>query len=176
MLDLFQAPIRVHLRPFAVKNRLPGPPEPPERPKWTANERKFTQMGRPDPVLARFHAFRGPLPVFSPPRTAYGFPTPDLRLRTSAPPLQARCEPFSAPKTPSAVVFSRIIPRASPHLRDRHYVAPPNRRKADLARVAVPPARALFPEPAAPCAVDPPPHFRYSLATQKNPPRHVKPT
>ena len=55
-------------------------------------------------------------------------------------------------------------------------MAPHNRRKADLARVAVPPARALFPEPAARCAVDPPPHFRYSLATQKNPPRHVKPT
>ena len=66
--------------------------------------------------------------------------------------------------------------RRSPFFRDRHYVAPYNQRKADLARIAVPPARALFPEPAAPCAVDPPPHFRYSLATQKNPPRHVKPT
>ena len=54
--------------------------------------------------------------------------------------------------------------------RSRHYMAPHNRRKADLARGAVPPTRALFPEPAAPCAIDPPPTFRYSLATQENHP------
>ena len=60
--------------------------------------------------------------------------------------------------------------RRSSLFRDRHYVAPYNQRKADLARIAVPPARALFPEPAAPCAIDPPPHFRYSLATQESHP------
>ena len=91
-------------------------------------------------------------------------------------PLQARCEPFSAPKTLFKVDFSRKIPRASLHFRDRHYVAPPNRRKADLALVAVPLARTLFPDRAARCAIDPPPHFRYSLATQEKSPRHVKPT
>ena len=101
MLDLFQAPIRVHLRPFAVKNRLPGPPEPPERPKWTANERKFTQMGRPDPVLGHFHAFRGHPPVLSPPRTAYGYPT-------SAPPLRPRCESFSTEKCLTRGPFCEI--------------------------------------------------------------------
>ena len=68
------------------------------------------------------------------------------------------------------------MPFARPFLRDRHYVAPYNQRKADLARVADPPARALFPDPAARCAIDPPPTFRYSLAIQKNSPRHVKPT
>ena len=144
MLDLFQAPIRVHLRPFAVKNRLPGPPEPPERPKWTANERKFTQMGRPDPVLGHFHAFRGHPPVLSPPRTAYGYPT-------SAPP----------PPAPLRVIFDRKMPHARPLLRDWHYVAPQNLHKASFARFLGQPPRALFPEPAARCALDPAPAYAY---------------
>ena len=110
MLDLFQAPIRVHLRPFAVKNRLPGPPEPPERPKWTANERKFTQMGRPDPFLARFHAFRGPLPRFQP--SADRFRLSDLGPPTfrPRPPLQPSCDSFSALEPPFAAVFGSKRP------------------------------------------------------------------
>ena len=63
---------------------------------------------------------------------------------------------------------------ARPLLRDRHSVAPQNRHKADLARILDRPGRSLFPEPAAPCAIDPPPHFRYSLTTQEKSPRHVK--
>ena len=79
-------------------------------------------------------------------------------------------------KRPVRGCLEEKSPLERPKGRGRHYMATPNRRKADLARIAVPPARALFPEPAAPCAVDPPPHFRYSLATQENSPRHVKPT
>ena len=144
-----------------------------ERQSGNANSRKWAGRTLFWPVfmlfvvLSPFSALRGPLTAFRPRTSDFG-PRP--------PPLQARCEPFSAPKTPSAVVFSRIIPRASPHLRDRHYVAPPNRRKADLALVAVPPARTLFPDRAARCAIDPHPPFRYSLATQEKSPRHVKPT
>ena len=33
-----------------------------------------------------------------------------------------------------------------------------------------------YPNPAAPCAIDPPPHFRYAFASHEKPPRHVKPT
>jgi hypothetical protein len=55
-------------------------------------------------------------------------------------------------------------------------MAPQNRHKADLAQIFALSARTLFPEPAARCAVDPPPHFRYPFANQEKSPRHVKPT
>ena len=42
---------------------------------------------------------------------------------------------FQPPETPFAVVFRRKMPLARPHFRDRHYVAPYNQRKADLARM-----------------------------------------
>ena len=45
-----------------------------------------------------------------------------------------------------------------------------------LARIYGLSARTLFPDRAARCAIDPPPHFRYSLTTQEKSPRHVKPT
>ena len=143
-----------------------------ERQSGNANSRKWAGRTLFWPVfmlfvvLSPFSALRGPLTAFRPRSSDFGpRPSPPAPLRA-----------FSAPKTPSAVVFSRKTPRASPLLRDRHYVAPPNRRKADLALVAVPPARTLFPDRAARCAIDPPPHFRYSLATQEKSPRHVKPT
>lgn len=70
-------------------------------------------------------------------------------------------------ETPFAGVFRPQKATARPLLRVWHYVAPQNRHKTDLARIAVPPARALFPEPAARCAIDPPPHFRYPSASQE---------
>ena len=164
-----------HLREFASPDSqkrsgrseigFAGPPEPPKRQKPAQN---VPPALFPGPFFAFFAIFVVS-PVFSP--SDLGPPTSDL-----GPPLQPRCEPFSAPKTPFAVVFSRKMPLVRPILRDRHYLAPHKRHKADFARILALSARSLFPEPAARCAVDPAPHFLYSLATQEISPRHVKPT
>ena len=125
-------------------------------------------MGRPDPFLARFHAFRGPLPVFSPPRTAFGFPTPDLRLRTSAHPSRPVASRFQPRKRlPRSFSVEKFLARAPIYKIGMAW---------RLARIYGLSARTLFPDRAARCAIDPPPHFRYSLATQEKSPRHVKPT
>lgn len=104
-----------------------------------------------------------------------GFPTADLRLRTSPlppAPLRATFSPGNAFRGR----FQAHKASAIPILRDRHYIAPKNRHKADLARILALFACTQFPEPAARCAVDPPPHFRYPFANQEKSPRHVKPT
>ena len=65
--------------------------------------------------------------------------TSDFRPRTSdfGPRLLSSpvASHFQPPETPFAVVFRRKMTLARPHFRDRHYVAPYNQRKADLARM-----------------------------------------
>ena len=176
---------------FPAKNSLPGPPfasicggkKPASRPsgapknalngpQMNANSRKWAGRTLFWPVFMLFVVLS---PVFSPPRTAFDFPTWDLRLRTSAtPPAQLRAI-FSS-GSPFRGRFRVQTASALPHLRDRRYVAPQDRHKADLARILDRPGRSLFPQPAAPCAVDPPPPFRYSFATQEKSPRRIKPT
>ena len=116
--------ICVHLR---FKIGISGPPEPPERPKWTANERKFTQMGLPKPLLTHFRAFRafrGYFPVFTFSRTSeaqnqprmntdrHGLGLSDLGPPTSD--LDTRCKPFSAPEMPFAAIFTPKMLLRSP--------------------------------------------------------------
>ena len=72
--------------------------------------------------------------------------------------------------------FQAQMAAVGPLLRSRHSMAPPNRYKADLARILGLPGRFLFPESAARCAVDPFPFFRYSLTTQEKSSRHAIPT
>ena len=117
-------------------------------------------------VIPPFSALRGPLSTFRP-RTS--------NFQTSAtPPAQLRLI-FSS-GTPFRGRFRVQKTSARHHLRDRRYVAPQDRHKADLARILALFACTQFPEPAARCAVDPPPHFRYPFANQEKSPRHVKPT
>ena len=95
-----------------------------------------------------------------------GFPTADLRLRTS--PLPPA--PLRATFSPRNAFRGRFQAHKASAILSRHYAAPQNRHQADLARILALFARTQFPEPAARCAVDPPPHFRYPFAIQENPP------
>ena len=83
---------------------------------------------------------------------------------------------MAASETPSAVIFTRKMPLVSPLLRTWHCAAPQNRHKAYFALVSRLPARSLFPETAARCAIDPTPPSRYSFASQDKSRRRVNPT
>ena len=122
---------------------------PQNGPQMNANSRKWAYRALSWPI---FRAFRGYF-------TGLG-----------------HSSPVASHFQPRKRLSWRKMPLVGPLLRDRHYLAPHKRHKADFARILALSARSLFPEPAARCAVDPPPHFLYSLATQEISPRHVKPT
>ena len=95
------------------------------------------------------------------------------------PPVLVIPDPLRATFSPGNAFRDRFQAQKSsarPILRNRHYVAPQNQHKADFARIFALSARTLCPEPAAFCAIDPPPHFRYPFANQEKSPRHVMPT
>ena len=76
-----------------------------------ANSRKWAGRTLFWPVFVLFVVLS---PVFSPPRTAFGFPTSDLQLSDLGHPLQPSCEPFSAPEPPFAAVFGSKRPLRCP--------------------------------------------------------------
>lgn len=95
----FPIPICVNLRPFAVENRVCMPSGAPKTPQNAV-------LGHFRPVLTDFWP---PDRLSAAPARAAGrflpkYATPayisdlDLRLRTSAPPIQLRCEPFQPKK------------------------------------------------------------------------------
>ena len=158
--NLFLAP---HLRPFASicgQNRpfqaLQSPPNAQNGPQMNANSRKWACRTLSCPIFAVIP----PLSVLLRPRT-----TPSVPLRA-----------IFAPETPSLREFSGLNGLREAHFTRSALRSAQNRHKADLARILGLPSRALFPATAAHCAIDLPPIFRYSLATEKKSPRHVKPT
>ena len=117
-------------------------------------------------VIPPFSALRGPLTAFRPRTSGFG----------PRPPLQPRCDSFSAQKTHFAAVFRSHRPPRGPFCEIGITWRPITDVKPISRALPSRPPVPHSPNPAAPCAVDPPPHFRYPFATQEKSSRHIKTT